>query len=253
MSATSSSHTWKIAASVVLAGVLFGYFLWRAPLAEVGRAFTRVQPWWAVAAVLAAISTYVLRALRWGIILRPVGKAPAGKLIGATAAGFATSTLLPARAGEVVRPLLLSAQTGFPAAATLASILTERLFDGATILVLFAIGVLGTKSTLGSATGTAPAKRSRAFSETPSGLSAAARPRAQGPKLPARGNGHQQVKDLVFKRHVFALVKNAFALHLPVEEELGPARGQQPEFHDKTLNLLDRYVQRQQAEQDQQR
>jgi glycosyltransferase 2 family protein len=150
VSTTNSSHTWKIVVSVVLAGVLFGYFLWRAPLAEVGLALAHVNPWWAGAALLAAASTYILRALRWGLILRPVGKAPAGKLIGATAAGFATSTLLPARAGEVVRPLLLSAQTGLPAAATLASILTERLFDGASILVLFAAGVLGTGKELGA-------------------------------------------------------------------------------------------------------
>jgi len=41
-----------------------------------------------------------------------------------------------------VRPLLLTARTGMPAAATLASILTERLLDGATVLLLFGAGVL---------------------------------------------------------------------------------------------------------------
>jgi uncharacterized protein (TIRG00374 family) len=102
----------------------------------------RVNLGWVFAAIAVALSTYVLRALRWGLILRPVGKVATGKLIGATAAGFGTSTLLPARAGELVRPLLLTAQTGLPAAATLASILTERLLDGASVLALFAIGVL---------------------------------------------------------------------------------------------------------------
>jgi uncharacterized membrane protein YbhN (UPF0104 family) len=47
-----------------------------------------------------------------------------------------------------VRPLLLTARTGLPAAATLASILTERLLDGATVLVLFGAGVLFSRSTL---------------------------------------------------------------------------------------------------------
>ena len=128
-------------ASLVLAVVLFGYFLSRAHLARVGHTLADVRLGWVGASLAAAIGTYVLRSLRWGLILRPVGRASASKLIGCTAAGFATSTILPARAGEVVRPLLLTARTGLPAAATLASILTERLLDGATVLVLFAAGV----------------------------------------------------------------------------------------------------------------
>jgi uncharacterized protein (TIRG00374 family) len=132
----------KLVASVLLAAALFAYFLSRAHLAEVGRTLAAARVEWICASLVAALLTYVLRALRWGLILRPVGRAPAGKLIGCTAAGFATSTILPARAGEVVRPLLLTARTGFPAAATLASILTERLLDGATVLILFATGVV---------------------------------------------------------------------------------------------------------------
>jgi len=120
---------------------LFAYFLSRAHLAQVGRTLAEVRLAWVGAALIAALGTYVVRSLRWGLILRPVGTASASKLVGCTAAGFATSTILPARAGEVVRPLLLTARTGLPAAATLASILTERLLDGATVLVLFAAGV----------------------------------------------------------------------------------------------------------------
>jgi uncharacterized protein (TIRG00374 family) len=135
-------HTWKVVTSVTLAVLLFAVFLWTAPLGEVGRALAHVRPGWVVASLLAALASYTLRALRWGLILRPVGRAGTANLLGCTAAGFATSTVLPARAGEIVRPLLLSARTGMPAAATLASILTERLLDGASVLVLFAAGVV---------------------------------------------------------------------------------------------------------------
>ena len=132
----------KVAASITLAAGLFAYFLWRAPLADVGRELARVHIGWVSLAVVLALASYGLRALRWGVILRPAGTAPVGPLMGCTAAGFATSSILPARAGEVVRPLLLSARTGLPAAATLASILTERLLDGASVLVYFILGVL---------------------------------------------------------------------------------------------------------------
>ncbi len=135
-------HLWKVGASLVLAAALFAVFLWTAPLREVGATLRHVKLGWVLASVAVALATYVLRALRWGLILRPVGRASAANVIGCTAAGFATSTVLPARAGEIVRPLLLSARTGMPAAATLASILTERLLDGASVLLLFGTGAL---------------------------------------------------------------------------------------------------------------
>jgi hypothetical protein len=135
-------HLWKVLASVMLAALLFAVFLWTAPLGEVGRNLAQVKLGWVLASVAVALGTYALRALRWGLILRPVGRAGTANLLGCTAAGFATSTVLPARAGEIVRPLLLTARTGMPAAATLASILTERLLDGATVLLLFGAGVL---------------------------------------------------------------------------------------------------------------
>lgn len=148
---TGGRHLWKVLASVLLAAVLFTIFLLTAPLGDVARTLGQVKPWWVVASVAVALATYVLRALRWGLILRPVGRAGAANLIGCTAAGFATSSILPARAGEIVRPLLLTARTGMPAAATLASILTERLLDGAAVLLFFAGSVLFAGSGLNTA------------------------------------------------------------------------------------------------------
>ncbi len=133
---------WKVALSVALAAALLAYFLYQAPLAEVGRALGQVHLGWVAITTAIALLTYLLRALRWGLILRPAGRAGAGQLFGCTAAGFATSAVLPARAGELVRPLLLTARTRIPAAATLASILTERLLDGASVLILFAASIL---------------------------------------------------------------------------------------------------------------
>jgi hypothetical protein len=139
---TNRRHLWKLLLSITLAVMLFAWFLWRAPLADVGQSLLKAKLGWVVGSLLVALLTYTVRSLRWGLILRPVGRAGVANLLGCTAAGFATSTVLPARAGEIVRPLLLSARTGLPAAATLASILTERLLDGASVLVLFATGVV---------------------------------------------------------------------------------------------------------------
>lgn len=130
-----------MAASLALAAALLGYFLARAPLGDVGTAIASLHAGWIVAAVLVSLLSYLLRSYRWGLILATVGPAPHAELFGCTAAGFAASTILPARAGELVRPLLLAARTRLPAAGTLSSIVTERLLDLATVLALFAGGV----------------------------------------------------------------------------------------------------------------
>ncbi len=151
----SGRHLWKLLISITLAAVLFAWFLWQAPLAEVGRSLLQARLGLVLSSLAVALVTYALRALRWGLILRPVGKAGTANLLGCTAAGFATSTVLPARAGEIVRPLLLTARTGLPAAATLASILTERLLDGGAVLLLFAGGVVFAQSSLAAGSLTA--------------------------------------------------------------------------------------------------
>lgn len=147
----------KVVVSILLAIALLAFFLWRAPLAEVGATLARVRAGWVAVAIALALASYALRAVRWGAILKPIGAAPATVLLGCTAAGFATSTILPGRLGELVRPLLLARRTGLPAAGALASILTERLIDLATLLAVFAAGVMFASDRLAPAA--APALR----------------------------------------------------------------------------------------------
>src|ERR671911_240084 len=55
---------------------------------------------------------------------------------------IAATFLLPARAGEVIRPYLLARREGLPATAAFATIILERLLDLVTVLGLFAVFVL---------------------------------------------------------------------------------------------------------------
>ncbi len=158
--ATSRATPLRVVVSLTLAVALLAFFLWRAPLADVAGTLARVHPGWVAVAVVLSLASYAFRALRWGAILQPVSAAPTSALLGCTAAGFAISTLLPGRIGELVRPLLLSRRTGLPAAATLASILAERLIDLATLLALFAGGVMGAAGRLAPTAG--PAMRQTA-------------------------------------------------------------------------------------------
>jgi len=91
-------------------------------------------------ALSAAITllTMVLRALRWQYLLAPIGHARFSAAFRTTVVGFAASAVLPARAGEVIRPYLLARQEGLSATATFATIIVERLLDAVTCVALLA-------------------------------------------------------------------------------------------------------------------
>src|SRR3954462_5932117 len=93
-------------------------------------------------AVLLVLTTYALRALRWQYLLAPIGPTHFSTAFRTTVIGFAASFLLPARAGEVLRPYLLARREGLPATAAFATIILERVLDLVTVLLLFGVFVL---------------------------------------------------------------------------------------------------------------
>ena len=121
---------------------LLWFFLRNADMAQVWAEMRRARPLLLLAAVIVTGATYVLRALRWQYVLAPLGHAHFKNAFRATVIGFAATFLLPARAGEVIRPLLLARREGLPATATFATIILERLMDMVTVLALFAVFVL---------------------------------------------------------------------------------------------------------------
>jgi uncharacterized protein (TIRG00374 family) len=131
--------------SVLILLLTFGllwFFFRNADMAQVWAEMRRARPGLLLAAVLVTSLTYALRALRWQYVLSPLGETHFANAFRATVIGFAATFLLPARAGEVIRPLLLARREGLPATATFATIILERLMDMVTVLALFAVFVL---------------------------------------------------------------------------------------------------------------
>ena len=134
-----NAHRWKVGVSVALAVALLAFFLARVDLRDVARRIVQVAPLPFFLSVACALTAIPLRAWRWEILLRPVGKVDFGSSFAATCIGFAASTVLPARAGEVVRPVVLARRTPVPLSACVASVLFERAADLTTVLFLFLI------------------------------------------------------------------------------------------------------------------
>jgi len=85
-----------------------------------------------------------IRALRWKYLLEPLAPTTFASAFRATAVGFAASAVLPARAGEVIRPYFLARQAPIDqqgrmtATGAFATIILERLLDVVTVLMLLA-------------------------------------------------------------------------------------------------------------------
>jgi uncharacterized protein (TIRG00374 family) len=79
-----------------------------------------------------------VRAWRWGDLLLPLGRVGFADLFSATMVGFASGLLIP-RAGELVRPWLVSRHHAIRTSAGFATIILERLVDLVTVLALFAV------------------------------------------------------------------------------------------------------------------
>jgi glycosyltransferase 2 family protein len=78
----------------------------------------------------------VLRSIRWGGILKPVANVDQFTLFSITNVGFLAIVAIPARLGELVRPLLISRKKMVPMAAALGTIFVERIMDTFTILLM---------------------------------------------------------------------------------------------------------------------
>jgi len=93
-----------------------------------------------VALTLGTVSLALfVRAMRWRVLLRAEGKVPVPLAFWATAAGYFGNNLLPARAGEVVRTLMVSRQSGLGKAFVLTTALSERVMDGIVLISISAV------------------------------------------------------------------------------------------------------------------
>jgi uncharacterized protein (TIRG00374 family) len=83
-----------------------------------------------------------LRAFRWRILLRSQGDVSVSMAFWATSAGYFGNNFLPARAGEVVRTMMISARTKLGRAFVLTTALSERMADGIALVTISAFVLL---------------------------------------------------------------------------------------------------------------
>jgi uncharacterized protein (TIRG00374 family) len=90
--------------------------------------------WWLIPGVAVYLVTLWARAWRWHYLLRPIKAIPTSKMFPIVCIGYMGNNIYPARAGEVLRAVILKRKEGVPISASLATVIVERIFDGVVML-----------------------------------------------------------------------------------------------------------------------
>jgi uncharacterized protein (TIRG00374 family) len=100
-----------------------------------------------VAGVALVYADYILRAMRWKIMLRPVRETKTADLVAPTVIGFAGLALL-GRPGEFIRPYLIARKVNLSMASQLAVWTVERIFDMGAFALIMAVNILWSRDSL---------------------------------------------------------------------------------------------------------
>ncbi len=102
----------------------------------------RADPWYLTASVLIICVGYLLRAIRWKVLLEPITETSLKELFATTTVGFAAIFLI-GRMGEIVRPMWLPMRDRrVRPSAALVTLLLERVFDLAALACFFSVNLL---------------------------------------------------------------------------------------------------------------
>ncbi len=126
----SAKVRWSAALGLAITAFLLWWVLRDVDLATVWAEIRRANFWLLGLSIAIATGTYLIRALRWKILLKPVQ--PGTTLRSRFAAvniGFMANNLLPARAGEFARAYALSRLEPISASSAFGSLVVERFLD----------------------------------------------------------------------------------------------------------------------------
>lgn len=110
---------------------------------EISAALRETNLWWLVPGLALYFAGVYVRAIRWRILLRPVAPhATSLALLPIVIVGFMANNILPLRAGELVRSVVIGRQYDVRKSSALATIAVERIFDGLTMLAFLALSMI---------------------------------------------------------------------------------------------------------------
>lgn len=129
----------SLAVGVVVSGVALYLTFRNIPLSELVDYLGLVNYWWVIPTLGFVFIGFTIRVLRWQLLLSPIKQTSFSAAFHPLMIGFALNCVLPARLGELARPLVFSKKERTPFSKVLATVGAERVLDILVLLAFFAI------------------------------------------------------------------------------------------------------------------
>ncbi|WP_258105365.1 lysylphosphatidylglycerol synthase transmembrane domain-containing protein [Marinoscillum sp. MHG1-6] len=127
----------KYSLSLVLAGALMYFAFRNVHFGDFMEKAKSVEYAWVIGSIILSIVAYYARAYRWNILIRPMGyqKLSIHRTTVAILVGYLANLALP-RLGEITRCGMLKRSDDVPVSTSLGTVISERLIDVLTLLML---------------------------------------------------------------------------------------------------------------------
>jgi hypothetical protein len=125
---------WQLWIGIIISAVFLYLILKKIDYPQLWQVLKTANYWWLIPGVGVYFIALWVRAWRWHYLLRPLKPIPTRTMFPVVSMGYAFNNIFPARAGEVLRAVVLKHREGIPISASLATIIIERVFDGIVML-----------------------------------------------------------------------------------------------------------------------
>ncbi len=126
----------KIIIGLALSGICIVFALYRINFEQLFSALSGANGLYIIFAVFFLLLTQVIRSLRWQFLLISLKMTRFTNLLSATFIGAMADMILPARVGDIIRAGVIGNKENVSKVASLATIVTERVFDILAILFI---------------------------------------------------------------------------------------------------------------------
>ncbi len=125
---------WQFWLGVLISAIFLFFALRGLNLGDFWGAIQGANYWWLLPGIAVYFVAVWVRAWRWHYLLKPIRAIKTRTMFPITCIGYMGNNIYPARAGEVLRAVVLKRKEGVPISASLATIIVERIFDGVVML-----------------------------------------------------------------------------------------------------------------------
>lgn len=125
---------WQLWLGILISAVLLYLALRGLKLAEVWESIKTARYIWLLPGIAVYFMGVWVRSWRWHYMLRPLKKIPTRTMFPIVTIGYMGNNIYPARAGEILRAVILKQREDVPVSASLATVIVERVFDGVVML-----------------------------------------------------------------------------------------------------------------------